>query len=317
LTNQSTNAVGAVQYSWMLGNGIVFSNKDVTYSFPRAGVYNVKVVVSSSLVCKDSVEFTLTVYQNAVAGFSAENVCINLPMQAINNTADTMNSPVHYTWNFGNGQTSSFRNPPAQVYTQPGTYTVSLSVYTDQCPSPLNTMMKNIVIDKPRSALNYPVEYAVINYPLQLQARQFGAGATWKPAAWLNETETYSPVFTGPADQLYTIEIKTVSGCVTVDTQMVKAITKAEVFVPTAFTPNGDGLNDYLRPVVFGVKEIIYFRVFNRWGQLVYHSKDIQPGWDGRIIGNIQTSQVFVWMVQGKGVDGSIITKKGTVTLVR
>ena len=157
-----------MQYSWMLGSGIVFNSKDVTYSFPRAGVYNVKMIVSSSLVCKDSTEFILTVYQNAIADFSADSVCINLPMQAINNTIDTMNSPVHYAWNFGNGQTSSFRNPPAQVYTQAGTYTISLSVNTDQCPSPLNTLMKNVVIDKPKSPVNYPVEYAVINYPLQL-----------------------------------------------------------------------------------------------------------------------------------------------------
>lgn len=316
-TNASTNSIGAMQYYWTLGNGATFSNQDVSYIYAQAGEYTVKMIVSSSSVCKDSLSFPVTVYQNAIADFEANPVCINLPMQPINLTYDTMDSPVNYLWDFDNGQTSTFRNPPAQVYSEAGTYTVSLTVNTDQCPSPLHVFTRNVVIDKPRPAISYPVEYAVINYPFELEARNFGGSVFWSPGTWLNNRSTYKPVFTGSSDQLYTIEIKTTTGCLTVDTQFVKAITKAEIFVPSAFTPNGDGRNDYLRPVVFGVKEIRYFRIFNRWGQVVYERKDIEPGWDGTISGVKQGTQVFIWMVEGIGVDNTTITKKGTTTLIR
>lgn len=316
-TNTSTNAVGSMQYNWILGNGVMATTKDVTHSYIQAGVYNVKMIVSSNPVCYDSSMFTVTVYQNAIADFIADPVCINLPLTPVNRTVDTMNSSVNYLWNFDNGQTSTVRNPPAQIYTVEGIYAISLSVNTVQCPSPLNTLTHNVFIDKPKTGINYSVQYAVINYPFGLEARQFGNSILWSPGTWLNTRTSYTPVFTGPSDQLYTIEITTKSGCVTVDTQVVKTVSKAEIYVPTAFSPNNDGLNDFLRPVLFGVKEIRYFRIFNRWGQLVYERKSVLPGWDGTISGIPQTSQVFVWMIEGIGVDESIITRKGTTTLIR
>lgn len=316
-TNGSTNAVGAMQYSWIMGNGTTYSTRDITYSYPKAGEYNVKMIVRSNAVCMDSVDFTVKVYQNAIADFIADSICVNLPMQVVNNTVDTLGSPINYTWSFGNGQSSNLRNPPPQVYTIPGVYPVSLSVNTVQCPSPLNTMVKNVVVDKPRPPVNYPIQYAVIDYPFKLEARAFGTSVLWSPGTWLDTRTSYTPIFKGPTDQLYTITITTNSGCVTVDTQLVKTVPKAEIYVPSAFTPNNDGLNDVLKPVAYAVKEIRYFKIFNRWGQLVYEKKDILSGWDGRLAGSEQGSQVFVWIIEAIGVDNSIITKKGTVTLIR
>src|SRR6185436_10544654 len=174
-----------------------------------------------------------------------------------------------------------------------------------------------LVIDKPKSAVTYPVKFAVESYPLDLQARQFGETALWSPGTWLNTRESYTPVFNGESEQTYTIEIKTASGCITVDTQSVKTVKQSDVYVPSAFSPNNDGLNDYLRPIFMGIKELRYFRVFNRWGQLLYERKTELPGWDGKVSGAPQGSQVVVWMVEAIGLDNRILTKKGTTTLVR
>jgi gliding motility-associated-like protein len=316
-TNTSTNAIGVMQYKWIMGDGSVLSSKDISYTYSQAGVYEVKMIVNSSSVCVDSISAIVTVYQNAIADFSANPICINLPMQAVNKTVDTLSSPINYTWDFGNGQISTDRNPPVQVYTVPGNYQVSLSVNTNQCPTPLNVLKRLVVVDKPKPGVNYPVQYAVVNYPLELQARPFGESALWNPATSLNTQESYTPVFTGQFEQLYTIQIKTISGCVTVDTQIVKTVKEAAIYVPTAFTPNDDGLNDYLRPVLIGIKEVRYFRVFNRWGLLLYERKTELPGWDGKVAGTLQSSQVVVWMIEGLSVDNRIITQKGTSTLVR
>jgi gliding motility-associated-like protein len=315
--NASTNAIGSMQYNWIFGDGTAATTRDVTHTYTTAGDYEVKMIVSSNTVCADSSHFPVRVFQNAIADFAANPTCINLPVQFMNHTIDTMDSRVNYLWNLGNGQVSSLPNPPDQIYSAAGTYPVSLSVNTDQCPAPLNVLKRNLVIDKPRPAIAYPVKYAVIDYPLVLEARNFGDSVLWSPGTWLNTRTIFKPVFTGANEQLYTIAIKTTSGCVTVDTQVVKTVKSAEIYVPTAFTPNKDGLNDFLRPILIGIKELRYFRIFNRWGQLIFETRSEGPGWDGTVSGIPQGTEVVVWMVEGVSVDNRIISKKGTSTLVR
>jgi gliding motility-associated-like protein len=87
--------------------------------------------------------------------------------------------------------------------------------------------------------------------------------------------------------------------------------------MPTGFTPNGDGKNDIFKPFTVGIVKINYFRVYNRWGSLLYSTSNLNQGWDGRIGGVNQPTGTFVWMVQGEARDGKVITKKGTVTLIR
>jgi gliding motility-associated-like protein len=66
-----------------------------------------------------------------------------------------------------------------------------------------------------------------------------------------------------------------------------------------------------------GVKELHYFKIYNRWGQLLFDSKTERPGWNGNFNGMSQPTQVVVWIAEGLGVDGRIYTRKGTSTLVR
>jgi gliding motility-associated-like protein len=133
----------------------------------------------------------------------------------------------------------------------------------------------------------------------------------------LNPATGYNPVFRGNTDREYTITLTTEGGCITVDTLLVMIVERAEIYVPTGFTPNGDGLNDELRPVLMGVNELRYFRVFNRWGQMVYETKTDKQGWNGMLKGQPQSTQTFTWMAEGVGVDGSLIKRKGTALLVR
>ena len=121
------------------------------------------------------------------------------------------------------------------------------------------------------------------------------------PVRRLNTRTSYTPAFTGAFDQLYTIEIKTTGGCVTIDTQLVKTVQKADILVPTAFTPNGDGLNDVLRPILFGITQLHYFKIFNRLGQQLFETTKAEAGWDGTLKGIPLESQVVVWIAEGVG----------------
>lgn len=195
-----------------------------------------------------------------------------------------------------------------------GTYYAMLF---DKLGCSLPTEKQNVVIDVARPGIAYPVEYAVTDLPINLEARQFGSSVLWRPGTNLDNPSSFTPVFKGATDQLYTIEITTISGCLTVDTQLVKTVSHVDIYVPTAFTPNNDGLNDLLRPTLMGIKELSYFRVYNRWGQLLFETKTNRQGWNGIYQGAKLASQVVVWIAEGVGVDGRTYTRKGTSTLVR
>ena len=179
------------------------------------------------------------------------------------------------------------------------------------------TSEKIVLIETPRPGITYPVQYAVVNYPQQLKARTFGAGVEWSPPTFLSSPNDIVTSFNGTTDKLYTITIETAAGCVTVDTQLVKVFQEVKFYVPSGFTPNQDGLNDYLKPLAAGIKEFKYFRVYNRWGQLVFDMKDDPRGWNGMIRGKLQATQAVVWMAEGIGINDVLYRQKGTSILIR
>jgi len=195
-----------------------------------------------------------------------------------------------------------------------GTYYARLS-NAEGCS--LTTLRQTIIVDRPRPGITYPTEYAVINVPLVLEARDIGKNILWKPATNLDAPASFTPTFKGASEQLYVIEITSAGGCVTVDTQLVKTIKRVEMYVPCAFTPNNDGINDFLRPILRGVKEISYFRIYNRAGQMLFETKTGKPGWDGTFKGVPQLSQVVVWMLVCVGVDNVSYAQKGISSLLR
>lgn len=198
--------------------------------------------------------------------------------------------------------------------TQTGTYHAML--YNNSGCS-MSTAKQKIVIDKPEPPLNYPIQYAVIDHPFNLKARQFGESALWSPGINLDNRTSYTPVYRGSGEHLYTITITTKSGCVTVDTQLVRTVKEIDVVVPNIFTPNNDGRNDYLRPILMGIKELRIFRIYNRWGQLLFETKNERPGWDGTFRGNRLSTQGVVWMAEGVGVDGKTYIRKGVSVIGR
>lgn len=181
----------------------------------------------------------------------------------------------------------------------------------------ISTAEKEILIEIPQPGIRYPVQNAVVNSPLPLQARAIGVEVIWKPSVYLSNPLSFTPIFNGTEEKLYTIEITTRGGCTAVDTQMIKVFKEVKFYVPSAFTPNNDGLNDFLKPIQAGMKEFRYFRVYNRWGELLFNSNGESRGWDGTFKGITQNSQVVVWVAEGIGYDNKLYRQKGTSVLIR
>jgi len=181
------------------------------------------------------------------------------------------------------------------------------------CPS--DTLSQNIIIYGTYANAGNDTVVA-IGQPLQLQASG-GKYYSWSPSTGLSDASIANPVATLASDIIYTVTVSSDAGCATTDKIKIKAYKGPEFYVPNAFTPNGDGKNDILRFTAAGMPEIFYFKVFNRYGQVVYSSKNINEGWDGTVNGKPQSTDTYVWMIEGKDYTGKLIKRTGTVTLLR
>ena len=160
----------------------------------------------------------------------------------------------------------------------------------------------------------------VAGQSLQLNASS-GETFLWSPSLGLNHINISNPItiLNGNPDSIrYKVLISDIGGCLDSATLLVKVFkTNPQIFVPTGFTPNGDGLNDVLKPIGVGIDRIEYFRVYNRWGQLIFSTSINGAGWDGKISGKNQTTATFVWLVKAVDFTGKSVFKKGTATLIR
>ena len=317
LTNTTSILWGTLQYNWTLGDGATETTTDVMHKYIQPGDYTIKMLATSNKGCADSITQAVKIFPTPFADFIVQQpACINQTLVTINKTLNNTASTLIYLWDFGNGQTSGLRSPHYS-YPAPGNFNLKLIVSTVQCP--LTTTYKEtlIAIEAPAPGIRYPDKEAVFNYAEQLQARQIGNTVLWTPATSLSNRFSYIPTFRGLNPQLYTIQLKTASGCVTVDTQFVKTRKKIEIYVPNAFTPGSNGLNDYLRPVLMGFVKVNYFRVYNRWGKMLFQMQSDQPGWDGKVNGQFVDPQTYVWMIEAVDVDGIVHKKQGTTVLIR
>jgi gliding motility-associated-like protein len=113
------------------------------------------------------------------------------------------------------------------------------------------------------------------------------------------------------------LTVITAEGCIAADAINVTVFKGSAIYVPTAFTPNNDRLNDELKPNYYGIKTLDYFIVYNRWGEKVFETKEMSKGWDAKINGVNQASGTFVWVVQATDYVGQKLKQKGAVTIIR
>lgn len=223
-----------------------------------------------------------------------------------------------FTWSPVSSLTNA--NTLNPVAYPPDTTAYSLTVFDNKgCPKPgRDTVLINVMPRIRPFADNDTL--VIVGQPLQLNA-EGGVSYLWSPATGLNNTTIKNPIgiYNQEIDSVhYTVRVFDEIGCSDSAFISVKVFkTNPYVFVPSAFTPNGDGLNDVIRPIAVGVQQIKYFRIFNRWGQMLFHTTTNEHGWDGKINGTLQGSNVFVWMVGAIDYLGKPIFLKGTVTLIR
>ena len=140
-------------------------------------------------------------------------------------------------------------------------------------------------------------------------------------ATGLNQSDIQKPIgnytITDPSKILYTISILDSNGCTINDQQEVWIFSEPDIYAPTAFTPNGDGVNDLFLPVYVNISKLEYLRIFDRWGKLIFETNDMGKAWDGTYNGKPLPMDTFVFVITGIDTKGNSILRKGNVTLIR
>lgn len=208
---------------------------------------------------------------------------------------------------------------PVVVNPHAGTYTYSLHVTDDNdCrslqPDIVTVNVVSLHVDAGRDTM------VQSGQPLQLLARDIeNAGFvqySWSPATGLDDPFKADPVARLSSDQDYFVTATGAGGCIATDMVRVKVFRDIDIFVPSAFTPNHDGINDRLKAIPVGIREFRHFSIYNRWGELVFRTTDPSMGWDGTFRGKLQ-NDVHVWYAEGTDYLGNFIRRKGTVLPMR
>ncbi|MEO6539911.1 MAG: gliding motility-associated C-terminal domain-containing protein [Ferruginibacter sp.] len=157
---------------------------------------------------------------------------------------------------------------------------------------------------------------AILGRPHQLQATG-GVDYVWSPTGPLDNPFIANPLATLYNDTYFHVLVTDAIGCTDDDDVFIKVYEGPMYYLPNAFSPNGDGLNDIFFPTPVGIRSTDYFRVFDRYGALMYETRQWMQGWDGTIKGKKAAFGTYVWMIKGIDKTGTVIEMKGTVILVR
>lgn len=310
-------ASGGDTYRWFL-EGVQIPGTASQLAISQTGNYTATIVSAQGCSAPATGTVAITRLQAPLAQFSFSNYCINQPVQFTNQSTINNSGTVSYQWSDNNAH-SSTATSPVFTYGQTGAFDVKLKVIPQACPAIADSVIKTITIVTAVPGIRLPTVDASKNTLTQLHARtQNGATYSWVPGNYLTSPFIADPQVFTRVQQEYKILVTAPGGCITTDTLLVRVQAASAIYVPNVFTPNGDGQNDLLLPTtVATIKALRFFRVFNRWGKMLFETTQKDKGWDGRYNGQLQPLDTYTWVIEGVDENGTIIKKQGSVTLLR
>jgi gliding motility-associated-like protein len=313
LTDASTVTNGTVSaWNWIFNNASIGSSASINGTFPF-GNNQVGLSVSSSLGCfSDTLFKPFRLVRNPRIRMQFNDTCRYAPVSFSASEISPAIGIQSWNWSFGDGQTAT-ANPTTHAYSNNGAYSVALyAISTEGCRSETIRDQVNIY---GTNAFAGNDTIAAANQPIQLLASG-GVSYEWTPSTGLNNPTIRNPIATVTQDITYYLKAYTPAGCVSYDTMKIVIYAGPDLYVPSAFTPNGDGLNDQLGVLPIGLRSFDYFAVYNRYGQLVFTTNNKNQKWDGRYKGYRQASGAYVWIASGTDFRNKPIFRKGTVLLL-
>ncbi len=322
ITNTSINPTttggagntGILLYTWATSDGQTSTSIIPNFSFATSGTKTIQLKTNTQNNCADSISKTITIDDFPTANFTITEACLGKKINIVNSSTPVSD----YSWQSSNGQLSNAVVPDF-IFNSVGNYNIKLTVTTaNNCTSDVE---KNFSIQAVQLFTKPAIDTnGVVNQPMQLSI----TGATnylWSPNSNLQLAIGNSVIFSTATAGIYPLQIEgtTAQGCKGIANIKVNVFAANNyVWIPNAFTPNGDNLNDRLRITCSGLQSLTNFIIYNRYGEAVYTQNTCNAkGWDGTFKGILQPIGAFVYYWTGVDFRGKAVSGKGTVMLVR
>jgi gliding motility-associated-like protein len=314
---------GAYAYHWTIQGGRILSGagtSDIEVNWPLTGTHELTLQITDTITtCDSTVTLTILVDSVIKPEINATALAGCVPLKVVFSGNQALPGYT-YHWDFGNGNFSSNVNPE-YVYTQPGQFEIKVVVTTSTgCKD--SAMTPAAVSYIPVADFEYEFQndriYANEDTVKFINRSQGGNLFLWQISSdsldtIVNpETMYHSPGF-------YTVKLTTIdttTGCEQSTTRKLEVRVRERLYTPNAFTPNGDGINDYFSVSVTNIVEFEVL-IFDRWGAIMYRSNDPKFKWDGSFDNAPAQADVYGYTINAKGYHGKIFTQSGNVTLLR
>jgi gliding motility-associated-like protein len=319
VTFTSTSVGSGLSYTWEFGDGTFSVNPNPTHTYATGGVFNPKMIITDMVPCVDSATIPVNIGSVAInIPFTDTTVCLVDSMTI--NTIMTTPTPqlftdYQYVWTPATGL--GFDSTAEPTFFALGDYTYYVSVTglplncmgydTASIHSFTGTKMTNITPSQ------------TIPYGSSVQLNADGAiYYFWTPDdGSLNNPNINYPLATPLQNTTYVVHGIDIHGCRDSEVVNINIDFGMNEVIPSAFTPNGDGRNDVFRILNMRYQKLLDFRIYNRWGQQVFQTTNVEKGWDGTFNGVPQDMGVYNYVIIVALPDGTERTHTGTVTIVK
>jgi gliding motility-associated-like protein len=312
--NNST-FINGLYFDWDFGNGVTSSSMSPGYTYPSPGVYTVTLKVTDPRAnCVDRSVKNMTINALPTVDITLpDSVCRGSNFILVSNPSSDVSQ---FQWEPADGVAS----PNSFTTTATSTVSTTYSMFVTSIHGCTATSTgKYVYVQQPTTIINWDTTVVIgQNTPMNVN---FGPSYTytWSPTENLSCDHCPYAVSSSTANITYTVEVEDNMGCFrAAHTFSVNVDPVTSIDVPTAFTPNGDGVNDVIYVDGWGIKKLNYFKIFNRWGQLLFESYDIKVGWDGTYKGVPQNMETYIYQASAEGyIPGTLMEKTSSFRLIR
>ena len=274
--------------------------------------------------CEDTFLDTIRIYRRPETNVSVENQIGCAPFTVAFWDSTITDGQVIYNWDFGDGVLSNDSNA-VYTYANPGTYDLNLTIYfIEGCTDTITVSYADFItvypsptssfVADPTNATIYTSNIEITDLaadPTDDILTNMGDGSIYYNQAQFNHSYTDTGWF-----EVEHVVINTFD-CPDTSKATIRINPETLIFVPNAFTPDGDGKNEIFFATAVGIKEFS-FKIFNRWGEVLFETTDPSTGWDGMHPNGKEAIQgVYTWTVFAKGQNDKLIEKRGNLSLLR
>lgn len=316
--NSSVPTNDIISWEWNLGDGTLSSEQHPLHTYTQFGTYNVSLIVTTSVGCKDTAYGSVNVWPLPVANFTSagSSGCTPVLVQFQDLSSIPAGVIAAWQWDFGNGLTSGLPNP-SMLYSAVDSYTVQLTVYSDHGCTHSITMPDYVQVwPYPTAGFTYYPDAVDLTQPDVMFTDNSTGAVNWNWSFGDGETSTQiSPTHTysTAGDMLVTLIVTNPYGCTDTATALIEVGSGYFFFIPSAFSPDGNNLNEDWAPVGTAVREY-YLWIFDRWGNKIYEG--LNGRWNGRIGGKPAKQDVYVYRIQAWDLAGVEYNYTGTITVL-